>query len=66
MPTVVLIWLRGGTNTFTSTKFDRDFRYGTINGRLLVIWTVQPAEDTKHTILQPFSALPCIIDTFPP
>ena len=48
MPPVVTITLRNGTNTFTSTEFDRDFKYSAANGPLLVLKSVEPAKKVIH------------------
>ena len=47
MPPVVKITLRNGTNTFTSTEFDRDFKYSAADGPLSVLGSVEPAKKTK-------------------
>ena len=44
MPPVVKITLRNGTNTFTSTEFDRDFKYSAADGPLLVLGSVEPSK----------------------
>ena len=44
MPMVVIITLRNGTNTFNSKEFCGDFKYGTANGPLLVLGTVEPSK----------------------
>ena len=44
MPPVVKITLRNGTNIFTSTEFDRDFKYSAADGPLLVFGSVEPAK----------------------
>ena len=36
--------LRSRTNTFASTEFDRDFKYGTADGTLSVLGSVEPAK----------------------
>ena len=43
-PPVVIITLRSQTDTFVSTEFDRDFKYGTADGTLLVLESVEPAK----------------------
>ena len=48
MPPVVKITLKNGTNTFTSTEFDRDFKYGTADGPLLVLGSVEPAKKKSN------------------
>ena len=45
-PPVVIITLRSRTDTFASTEFDRDFKYGTADGTLLVLGSVEPAQKT--------------------
>ena len=47
MPPVVKITVRNGTNTFTSTEFDRDFKYSAADGPLLVLGSVEPAKKSK-------------------
>ena len=44
MPPVVKITLKNGTNTFTSTEFDRDFKYSGADCPLLVLGSVEPAK----------------------
>ena len=46
-PPVVIITLRSRTNTFASTEFDKDFKYGTADGAFLVLGSVEPAKKTK-------------------
>ena len=61
MPPVVKITIRNGTNTFTSTEFDRDFKYSAADGPLLVLGSVEPAKK-KVIQLGLISASPKLTD----
>ena len=47
-PPVLIITPRSQTNTFASTEFDRDFKYGTADGTLSVLGSVKPAKKATH------------------
>ena len=54
MPPVVKIALRNGTNTFTSTEFDRDFKYSGADRPLLVLGSVEPAKKKSNPVRSDF------------